>query len=186
VENLRALLDTCERKTFMSDRDRAIILTLLDAGCRASEFATLNVGNLNLSTGAVLVREGKGGKFRTVFIGAKTRREVLRYLKHHGDLHPQDPLWTTKDGSRLTTAGLRQILRRRAGAPPGNADRHSSLFCFHEQRVEVDFRPLSTERVVVRGSDPNSPIRRQGYHLILGGVRVARREAPEDFRHATF
>ena len=114
VEELRAMLDTCKRKTFTGDRDRAIILALLDTGCRASEFAALNVGDLNLSTGAVLVREGKGGKFRTVFTGAKARREILRYFKHRGDLRPQAPLWVTKDATRLTYSGLRQILRRRA------------------------------------------------------------------------
>ena len=114
VEELRAMLDTCKRKTFTGDRDRAIILALLDTGCRASEFAALNVGDLNLSTGAVLVREGKGGKFRTVFTGAKARREILRYMKHRNNLRAQDPLWVTKDATRLTYAGLRQILRRRA------------------------------------------------------------------------
>lgn len=114
MENLKAMLDACERKTFLGDRDRAIILALLDTGCRASEFAALNVGDVDLSTGAVLVREGKGGKSRTVFVGAKTRREILRYFKHRGELQSQDPLWVTRDANRLTYAGLRQIMRRRA------------------------------------------------------------------------
>ena len=114
VPDLKAMLGTCERKTFAGDRDRAILLALLDTGCRASEFAALNVGDVNLSTGTVMVRVGKGGKFRTVFVGAKARREILRYLKHRDAPRFEDPLWVTQDGRRLTFSGLRQVVRRRA------------------------------------------------------------------------
>ncbi len=114
VPELKAMVDTCERKTFTGDRDRAILLALLDTGCRAAEFAALNVGDLNISTGTVAIRAGKGGKSRTVFVGAKARREILRYLKHRDAPRLEDPLWITQEGGRLTYSGLRQILRRRA------------------------------------------------------------------------
>ena len=114
LRDLQAMLQTCERKTFVGDRDRAILLALLDSGCRASEFLALNVGDVDLDTGAVLVRRGKGGKARSVFLGAKTRREVVRYLRHRPDAGPSDPLWVTVGGQRLTYAGLRQVVRRRA------------------------------------------------------------------------
>jgi site-specific recombinase XerD len=113
LPDIKAMLDTCERKTLTGDRDRAIILALLDTGCRASEFTALNLGDVNLATGTVVVRQGKGGKCRTVFMGAKTRREVQRYLRLRGDLAPRDPLWATVSGFRLTVAGLRQMMRRR-------------------------------------------------------------------------
>jgi len=80
------MLATCKRRMFTGDRDRAILLCLLDTGYRAAEFLALNVGDLNLSSGAALVRRGKGGKFRTVFLGGKSRRAAARYLRHRGDL----------------------------------------------------------------------------------------------------
>jgi integrase/recombinase XerD len=70
------MLKTCERRTFTGDRDKALLLSLLDTGCRASEFVALNMSDENLHTGAVLVRAGKGGKTRTTFVGAKSRREL--------------------------------------------------------------------------------------------------------------
>jgi integrase/recombinase XerC/integrase/recombinase XerD len=112
LSNLRAMLATCERHTLQGDRDRALLLALLDTGCRASEFVALDVQDVNLSTGAVIIRQGKGGKFRTVFLGAKTRRELLRYLRHRGEAG--GPLWATVAGKPLTYAGLRQVVRRRA------------------------------------------------------------------------
>jgi site-specific recombinase XerD len=48
---------TSERATAI--RDRAIILTLLDTGVRASELADMKFGDLNMSTNSIKVR-GKG------------------------------------------------------------------------------------------------------------------------------
>ena len=89
-------------------------MALLDTGCRASEFVALDIGDVNASIGAVLVEHGKGGETRTVFMGVRTRRELLRYLRHRPEANERDPLWATKEGKRLTYWGLRQIVRRRA------------------------------------------------------------------------
>jgi len=64
---------------------------------------------------AVAVQRGKGGKPRAVFLGAKSRRAVLRYLRKRGSPEA-GPLWVTVTGGRLTYSGLRQIVRRRAVA----------------------------------------------------------------------
>ena len=111
LSDVRAMLATCRRRTLTGDRHRAVLLALLDTGCRASEFVALNLDDVNLSSGAVIIRQGKGGKFRTAFLGAKTRREVVRYLRHR---EGAGPLWVTVTGTRLTYAGLRQIVRRSA------------------------------------------------------------------------
>ena len=111
LADIKAMLATCPRRTFTGDRDRAILLALLDTGCRASEFLALDLSGGNLATGAVIIRRGKGGKWRTVFLGAKTRRDVIRYLRHRTD---DGPLWVTVRGRRLGYSGLRQIVRRRA------------------------------------------------------------------------
>lgn len=50
LSDLKALLATCERRTLTGDRDRAIMLALLDTGCRASEFLSLNLADVDLSS----------------------------------------------------------------------------------------------------------------------------------------
>ena len=112
LSDLKKMLSVCERRTFRGDRDTAVLLTLLDTGCRASEFVSLDVCDVNPGTGAVIVRHAKGGKFRTAFIGSRSKRELMRYLRHRG--FEQGPLWTNASGRRLAHAGLRQVLRRRA------------------------------------------------------------------------
>ncbi len=109
LDALRAMLATCKRRTFTGDRDRAAMLALLDTGCRASEFTGLDVRDVNQETGAVLIRQGKGGKSRVTFLGAKTRRELARYLRRRGQLTPDAPLWATDTGERLAYHGLRSF-----------------------------------------------------------------------------
>lgn len=108
---VKAMLSVCDTRTFTGDRDRAILLTLLDTGARAGELTAMNPDDLDI-TGAILIRQGKGKKPRTVFLGKKSRRAVRTYLKHRND--PSPALWVTVEGGRLTYAGLRQIIRRRA------------------------------------------------------------------------
>lgn len=111
--DVKALLDAC-----LSGRDKALILFMLDTGLRASEVLAVNLGDVDMGTGAVMVRLGKGGKDRQVYIGAKTRQTLQRYLRRRKDaktLAASSPLWVSlRGGRRLRRAGLRQVLRRLA------------------------------------------------------------------------
>ena len=110
--DIRAFLKTCRRHNFTGDRDRAIILGLLDTGARSQEFLSIDILDLKLITGSILIRAGKGGKPRTVFLGRKSRRATRTYLKHQRGIN--NALWVTKNGERLAYSGLRSIMRRRA------------------------------------------------------------------------
>lgn len=118
LDHLRAMLRTCKRRTYIGDRDKALMLFLLDTGVRRAEMCALNVGDVNLRTGGVVVRLGKGGKSRVVFVGAKTRRTMMAYLRHRPHLADSEPLWVTRNGTRLSPNGLREVLRRRAVRKP--------------------------------------------------------------------
>jgi site-specific recombinase XerD len=53
----------------------------VEGGFCYATVVTLNVQDVNMTTGAVIIRSGKGGKFRTAFMGASTSPEVLCYLR---------------------------------------------------------------------------------------------------------
>jgi integrase/recombinase XerC len=106
AEEVRKLLKAVELT-----RDTAMLLCLLDSGCRSAEFVALNVGDVDLASGAVTVKQGKGRKDRTTFVGAKARKALLRYLMARGNPGRNEPLWTNElTGERLTDSGLRQAL----------------------------------------------------------------------------
>ena len=108
-EEVEALLAACS-KDLWGLRDKAMILSLLDTGLRASEFVALNVGDVDGKDGMIKVR-GKGKKERYVRLGAQARKAVTRYLMERGETRPDDPLWVGRRG-RLTRGGLYQALKR--------------------------------------------------------------------------
>jgi site-specific recombinase XerD len=99
-------------------RDTAIVLFLLDTGCRLSEFLALNVEDVDMKTGAVKIRLGKGMKGRVAFLGFKARKALNRYVMERGPAAPDEPLWLLKSlgreltRERLTRSGLRFLLDR--------------------------------------------------------------------------
>lgn len=117
VHTIELLLSKCGGNDFIGIRDKALLLFLLDTGARAAEVCALNLEDVDLLSGSILIKSGKGRKPRTVYLGQKARRALRAYLKHwesqqaNKDYHP---LWLTDDGQRLTYWGMNQILRRRA------------------------------------------------------------------------
>ena len=85
IEDIRALINTCQRGNLIGERDRAIFLFLLDTGARAQELCNMNIKEIDMNTGAVMIRYGKGGKTRMVFMGRKTRRALRAYLRMRQD-----------------------------------------------------------------------------------------------------
>ena len=112
METIKTLLAGCKQGSFTGERDRAIILALLDTGARASEMTTMNLEDMNPISGEILIRQGKGSKPRTVYLGKQARRALRKYMKVRHSTSPA--VWVTQEGERLTYSGLRQIMRRRS------------------------------------------------------------------------
>lgn len=109
---LRALLDACQHSQ-NPERDAAIIMVLLDSGVRAAEFCALNVSDVDMTTGGVHVRQGKGRKDRVTRVGNLARKALLKYFLGRARSQPHEPLFVSETtGARLTGNGLLLLLRR--------------------------------------------------------------------------
>lgn len=97
-------------------RDYALIMFLLDTGLRISECANLLGKDIDIKAGTVMVREGKGKKDRQTYIGAKTRKAMIKYFRdaYGGYPEPRQPVWVNLRNkySAMTVEGLREILER--------------------------------------------------------------------------
>lgn len=94
-------------------RDRLIVRFILDSGVRASELLALNVCDVDMQTGVVTVRRGKGTKFRLTAVGATTRKELRRYLIERESPNDSAPLIANlRSGGRLRMVGLMHLFRR--------------------------------------------------------------------------
>ena len=110
VEVVHKLIDTCPRGTMMGERNRAILMVLLETGVRAAELIQMNIEDINLNESSILVRRGKGRKPRTVFVGSIARRQLRKWLKYRGV--SSGALFVNNGGERLRYNGLREVIRR--------------------------------------------------------------------------
>ena len=113
--DLRALLDTCKGRDFVSRRDNAMIRLLLDTGMRRSEIANLRVVDVDLREMVALVI-GKGRRPRDCPFGPRTAQALDRYMRERTRhaFCSSEGLWLGEKGKRpLTSDGVRQMLERR-------------------------------------------------------------------------
>ena len=106
AEEVGQVLSVC------TTRERAIILLLVDSGLRRQEVCNLNRSDIDLQTGSIRVRLGKGRKDRISAIGATTRRALLKYWQTCPNQDEDAPAIQTETGQRLTSNGIQSLLRR--------------------------------------------------------------------------
>jgi integrase/recombinase XerD len=115
LEDIKAMLATCT-DGFLGVRDRALLMCLLDTGARAREFLAVDLDDVDLITGSVILRKTKARQPRVVFIGRKSRRALRAYLRFAKQIVRTDSapaLWISRRGDRLAIPSLQGLLKRR-------------------------------------------------------------------------
>ncbi|MCA9140814.1 MAG: tyrosine-type recombinase/integrase [Planctomycetales bacterium] len=110
---LRAALDQLtqlsNRKHQMPFRNRAIFLTALDTGLRASELVNLDFDQLG---GKYLHKvKGKGNSYADIYLSSDARPAILKYIEsERGD--SSGPLFVTNRGGRISRQQIDRFLRQ--------------------------------------------------------------------------
>jgi integrase/recombinase XerC/integrase/recombinase XerD len=148
-QDIEELLAGCDCKKAMGARNYAIVLSLLDTGLRASEFASLHVGDVDMRSGLAMVF-GKGQKQRTVRAGAKARTAILHMLAFRDRAEDGDPLWAAygiqgRETGALSVHGLQSMLvrlGRKVGVVPCAPHRFRRTFALWMLRDGCDLHSL--------------------------------------------
>ena len=117
-----------ERPT--ADRDRAIVLTLVDTGLRASELCGIKISDVNLNANSIKVL-GKGNKERLVYFGKRTSKALWKVLTPRLKEAGQDEFVFTvgpDDDQRPMTRDVLRRLLARIGQRAGVADVYPHRF----------------------------------------------------------
>jgi site-specific recombinase XerD len=101
------------RYAFQRSRNHAMIATLLYTGLRAAELLNLQMLDIDLEAGTLLVRRGKGGKDRYVPIHHKLHYILKRYLQDRDRVTRTTPyLFTSSTRDRpIAYRALRKMCR---------------------------------------------------------------------------
>lgn len=108
LASMKRLLLAPAVSTPLGVRDRAILELLYSTGLRVSELSGLDVYDVDLAAGELLVRRGKGGRSRQLPVGEAARQWVGRYLN---DVRPKLTRRAAEVALFLTWRG-RRIHRR--------------------------------------------------------------------------
>jgi integrase/recombinase XerC len=129
-------------------RDRAILESLYSAGLRVSELVGLNIPDIDLGDGVLVVR-GKGKRERLALLGEPARQALQHWLPERGAILRQfglnhDAVFLNKSGTRITTRSIGRMLMKylaMAGLDPRTSPhtlRHS--FATHMLDAGADIR----------------------------------------------
>jgi len=118
MADIRAVIATC-KGDFLGTRDKAMMLCLLDTAAGAEELLNMDLNDIDLTNGSVVIRKGKRRKAQTISIEPKSRQALRDYLRFRPDQSPA--VWVTTSGHRLAVKSLLRMLAWRgkmAGVHP--------------------------------------------------------------------
>lgn len=113
-----ALIAACKGTGYAARRDAAMARVLAETGVRSDELLSMDVADVDLKAGTVVIRKAKGNRQRVVPFGGKTAEALGWYLRARRS-HPRaaatPALWLSHRG-RLSYDGLAKVLGQRAAA----------------------------------------------------------------------
>lgn len=158
-------------------RDRALTTLLLESGLRKTEAAALTIRDIDLDTGRVSVRKGKGRKARVVPVPATVTATVAELAILEG-LDRTDHLWYTRYRNQ---AG--ETIRRTRQLGPGGFHRWWGRIC---DEAGVRYRNVHTCRhtyatvLLTRGVPMQAVSRLLGHSTIRTTVDIYAHLAVDD------
>jgi integrase/recombinase XerD len=142
-----ALLAAPDRTTWTGRRDHALLLVAIQTGLRANELTGLKCGDVHLANGAHLRCHGKGRKDRISPLTPVTVAVLRTWLNERAG-RPEDPLFPTVRGGRLSRDGLERRLSKYIGIA---SERCPSL---HDKRITPHaLRHTAAMRLLQAGVD---------------------------------
>ena len=119
-EETDRLLAQPNQRYFGPHRDYLFMRLMLKAGLRASEATALRPEHLGLMGGKLTVREGKGARDRTLWVGEEVLGELQEWMDRRSEevgeteASSSDFLLPTRKGTEVATSHLRRSVKRHA------------------------------------------------------------------------
>ena len=110
---LAVLLAAPDQDRWEGRRDRALLALTAQAGLRVAELIGLNNGDITPGDGANVRCLGKGRKHRAVPLNTATSSVLSDWLNERAGL-PEEPLFPTRTGRRLSPDAVERLVRKHA------------------------------------------------------------------------
>ncbi|WP_276913125.1 tyrosine-type recombinase/integrase [Aneurinibacillus aneurinilyticus] len=152
-EQVKAMLNVCNKKSYTGFRDYVMILLAVDTGLRQAEMLSLTTKNFDFETGVVKVEEdiAKNNKARIVPISRKVLIQIQKLLYENNLSFRSDRLFLTAYGEPMTSRGVvRQFstIRKNAGLDGVKATCHALRHTFAKFYVQAGGDPFTLQRIL--------------------------------------
>jgi site-specific recombinase XerD len=114
----KALLAAPDRGTWIGRRDHTLLALAVQTGLRVSELTSLNCADVTLGVGGCVQCLGKGRKARQTPLTNSAQKLLRSWLRERAG-HPNDPLFPTSTGARLTRDAIARRITKHAATAAG-------------------------------------------------------------------
>lgn len=111
-ENYSELIDQFNDRYRPPHRNRVMLRLMGEAGLRVGEVVALKLDHVNLNTGQVIVREGKGAKDRHVYVNPDLLDDLREWVGRED--RDEGYLFTTSKGTAVGPRYVRKVVKREA------------------------------------------------------------------------
>ena len=149
---MRKVLHSFNSNTYLGLRNYTIVRLFLDTGMRLGELSRLQLNEVNLEEGFVLVH-GKGAKDRYVPIGRSTIKWLWNYIKKRAviDVNTTSYLFLTQRGTALSARGIQIVfrsLKKKLNLDGRKLSPHLLRHSFALAYIENGGDPFSLQRIL--------------------------------------
>jgi len=110
-DDMQAVLNAPDARSWVGQRDRALLTTMYNTGARVSEIIGIRVGDLILDGAPCVHLHGKGRKQRTVPLWRGTATLLRAWMRRlDGPGTANGPLFPNRDGRAMTRSNVTQRL----------------------------------------------------------------------------
>lgn len=106
-------------------RDYAIVTVILYIGLRISECLDIKMNDFDLNSKEIIVRNGKGGKVRTVYMNDKVVEAIKEYLKERKS--DSKYLFVSRQANKISRSRVNQLFNKYSNVLTPHGCRH---YCF--------------------------------------------------------
>ncbi len=174
LEEIQRLLATQPPRDPMGIRNRAILVLLYDTGMRISDLTRIELIDVDLDEGTILIRKTKARRERRVPILPRTRALIWHYVKHARPLtlfSDSARLFLSRRARQLSSHAVEQWMRRAAIAARVDVRKvhpHAFRHAFITEALRAGMNETTVMRIT--GIRTASVLRRYT-HLVDGDVR---------------
>lgn len=141
-DEIRRMLAAIDLHRSNGHRDYAIVQVYLQCGLRLSELIRLSGNDISLfkQKGKLRIQDEKTGAVRVIPLNASARRALEKYLDKRGDIGPQEPLFISSRGQRISKQSVQYLIKKyltAAGRPDlsvADLRHHFALRLYQEKK----------------------------------------------------